>query len=135
MVKKILLIFLFFIIFDLKALSLDKIFQANDAASLKSYVKQYEYQTFLKTLCKKQKEHNKPPVACYELSLPVDSSCFSLKLKDLNLKNLNQTLQSNFLSPPCQKHLKQKQKILLYRKKDFLLPELKNYWTVQKPFL
>lgn len=134
MVKKTFLIFLCFISFNLNSLSLDQIFQFNDAVSLKYYIKQHKHQTFLKTLCKKQTEYKKAPVACYELSLPVDSLCLGLKLKNLNLESLNQVLQSKFLSSSCQKHLKKKQKILLYRKKDFLLPELKNYWTAQKPF-
>lgn len=134
MIDKILLTCFLFISSDLKALSLDKIFQANDATSLKSHVKKHDQQNFLKILCEKQKKNKKPPVACYELSLSADSWCLSLKLEDLNLEILNQTLQSKFLSTSCYEHLKKKQKILIYRKKDFLLPELKNYWTAQKPF-
>ena len=131
---KVLLSFLFFINFSVEALSLDKIFKINDAASLNVYVKQQDHHTFLKILCKKQKENKKPPTACYELSITADPWCLSLKIENLNLKILKQALQSSFLSSVCREYLREKQKILLYQKKDFLLPELKNYWTVQKPF-
>ena len=127
--------FLFCLSFHLKALPLDDILKANDATSLKSYIKQYKHQKFLEILCEKQKENRKPAIACYELSLNVDSWCFSLKMEDLNLEILNQALKSKFLSFPCRKYLEEKLEILIYRKKDFLLPELKNYWTSQKLFL
>lgn len=134
MVKKSFLIYFLFMVFDLRALSLDKIFRLNDAKSLRAYVKKQNHQTFLNFLCKKQKENKKPPLACYELSLTEDSSCLNLKLKNLNLEILNKSLKSKFLTPSCRKHLRKKKKILIYRKKDFLLPELKNYWTAQKSF-
>ena len=131
---QIILLFLFFINPPSKALSLDSIFKANDAASLKSYIQQDNHQIFLKILCEKQKTNKKPPAACYKLSFPADPWCLSLKIGDLDFKTLDESLKSSFLSSVCREHLKEKQKILLYRKKDFLLPELKNHWTDQKPF-
>ncbi len=123
-----------FISFSLEALPLDRILKANDAKSLRRYVKERDRQAFLKILCKQQKSRRKPPTACYELPLPADPYCLNLKAKDLSLEILGQALQSSFLSPLCRERLKDKQKLLLYRRKDFLLPELKNYWTAQKPF-
>ena len=128
------LTFLFFTNCYLQALTLDSLLKANDAASLKSYIKGQNRITFLKILCKKQKEFRKPPIACYELSLSADFWCLSLKIEDLNLKVLEEALQSSFLPSICHKYLKEKQKILFYRKKDVLLPKLKNYWTDQRPF-
>ena len=125
---------LLFVSLSLKALPLDRIFKANDAESLKLYIKQNDHQIFLKILCEKQKENKKPPTACYEMSLPADSWCLSLTVGNLNLELLDEALQSSLLSSACREHLKEKQKTLLYRKKDFLLPELKNYWTAQKLF-
>ena len=135
MVKKILLLCFVFIGFGLQALSLDQILRANDAKSLRSYVKKWERENFLRILCQKQKENKKPPVACYELGLNVDTWCLSLTWENLNLTILTQALRSKFLSSSCRKYLKKKQRILLYRKKDLLLPELKNYWTKQEIFL
>ena len=134
MVKKFLFIFLAFVSFNLKALPLEKILKANDAASLRSSVKEHNHKDFLKILCEKQKENKKPPTACYELFLSSDPWCFRLKVKELSLENLKKALQSSFLSSSCREYLKKKQKILFYRQKDFLLPELKNHWTAQKPF-
>ena len=134
MSKKIFFPFLLIISLSLKALPLDRIFKANDAESLRSYIKQRDHQIFLKILCEKQKENRKPPTACYELALPADSWCLSLKVGNLNLKLLDEVLQSSLLSSICREHLKEKQKILLYRKQDFFLPELKNYWTDQNLF-
>jgi len=131
---KFFLFFIFFINCFSGAVSLDYILKFDDAVSLNQYIKQQSHYIFLKILCERQKENKKPPTACYELSLPADSWCLSLKIRDLNLEILNQALQSSFLTSVCREHLKEKQKILLYRKKDFLLPELKNYWTAQKHF-
>ena len=129
--------FLFFIAFNFSssALSLDSILNANDAVSLKQSVKQYERKSFLEKLCKKQKELGKIPKACYELGLSADLWCFSLKLEELRmLKNVEKALESKFLSKKCREHLEKKKKILIYKQDDFLLPELKNYFTVEKPF-
>ncbi len=134
MVRVSLFVILLFASSNLEALVLDKIFQFNDATSLKSYVKNQERHSFLKILCKKQKENKIPPIACYKLSLPADLWCLSLKLKNLSLEIINLALKSKVLSSPCRNHLMNQRKILLYRQKDFLLPELKNYWTSQKSF-
>ena len=133
MVKKSLLVYFLFTGFDLKALSLDKIFRFDDAKSLRSYLKRQNYQTFLKILCKKQKE-KKPPLACYEFFLAEDSLCLDLKLKNLNLEILNESLKSKFLTPPCRKHLKKKKKILIYRKKRFFSPRIKKLLDSSKAF-
>lgn len=130
------LLFLFVVSFHppLNALSLDKIFRFNDTASLKSYIQKQNKQNFLKILCEKQKSMRKIPTACYELSLPADFWCLNLKIKELDMAGLNKALKNSFLSSICREYLQKKQQILVYRKKDFLLPELKNYWTERKPF-
>lgn len=132
MLKTFLFLF-FFVSFSSWAVSLDSVFKFNDATSLNRYIKRQNHRAFLEILCKKQKENKKPPTACYELSQPADSWCLSLKTGDLSLEILSQALQSSFLSSVCREYLRGKQKLLLYRDKDFLLPELKNYWTAQKP--
>ena len=131
---RFLFLFIYFISFSLKSLPLDEIFKANDTASLKQHIEKENQRLFLKSLCNKQKENKKPPTACYKLALPADESCLSLKISDLGLEILEEALKSSFLSSICKKHLEKLQKLLLYRRKDFLLPELKNYWTAQKPF-
>ena len=109
-----------------QALSLDEIFRAKDAKSLRASIKKQERKAYLGLVCKKQKEGQLPPFACYELSLPADPWCLDLKIKQLNLEILKEALSSKALSALCRKHLEKKQKILLYRQKDSLLPELKN---------
>lgn len=130
--KKLLLCF--FVSFFAEALSLDKIFKFNDAAGLKSYIREQNHKDFLKKLCFQQKKNKTPPSACYELGQPADSHCLGLKTEDLSVGVLNEALKSSFLSVDCRKHLQQKRKILIYRQKDFLLPQLKNHWTDKKPF-
>lgn len=134
MVKGLFVFFLFLVPSDLRALSLEMILKADDATSLKSLLKKDAEKAFLTSLCEKQKQNNKIPLACFELSLNADPFCLSLRIKHLDLEDLNKALQSEFLSLPCRQHLKKKQKVLIYRQKDFLLPELKKHWTVQKVF-
>ena len=130
-----LLLFFLFFYFSLSALSLESILQADNATSLKLLIIKQNQKDFLKKLCKKQKETKKIPTACYQLSLNADFWCLNSKLEDLRLlKSLEKALKSKFLSKKCKKHLKQQKKILMYRQKDFLQPELKNYFTVEKPF-
>lgn len=132
--KIILLLFFYCLGFELEALSLDTILRADNAASLKRHVKKQNQRDFLKILCEKQKSQKKVPMACYELSLSADPWCLKLRLNDLEFESVEKALKSPFLSSICRKHLNNKKKILIYREKDFLLPELKNYWTVQKAF-
>ena len=127
----------FFITFNISssALPLDSILKANDAISLKHLSQQYNQAVFLEKLCKKQKEMKKIPKACYELVLKADFWCLKLKLEDPRiLKNIEKALKSKFLSKKCRDHLEQQKKILNYKQEDFLLPELKNYFTAEKPF-
>ena len=126
---KLFFLLFFFVSFDSQALLLDKILRFNDAASLKSYIKENNQKNFLKILCEKQKENQRIPLACYELSLDADFWCLQLDVEKLNLKILNSSLSSKSLSLVCREHLQEKQKLLLYREKDFFLPELRNYWT------
>ena len=119
------IVFLFFYSHFVKAWSLDKILKINDARSLKTYIQEENRQNFLKILCQKQKANQKPPVACYKIGLNPDTHCLSLKIADLNFKILKEALGSSTLSAPCRNHLSEKQKILLYRKKDFLNPGVK----------
>ena len=117
------------------ALSLNSIFKANDAGRLNQLIQQNNHKSFLKELCKQQKETKKIPIACYQLSLNADPWCLNLKLEELNmLKNVKKALKSEFLSKKCREHLKIKEKVLIYKQVDFLRPELKNYFTAQKPF-
>ena len=128
---------LFFAVFNfsLKALPLESILKANDAESLKRLVQQYDQKVFLEKLCEKQKKRGAIPKSCYELSLNADPWCLSLKFEDVRLlKNLEKALKSKFLSKNCKEYLKEQKKILTYRQLDFLLPELKNYFTAEKPF-
>ena len=114
---------------------LDSILKANDATSLKQLIQSHEKNLFLKKLCEKQKETGKIPKACYELSLIADPWCLNLKLEELRmLKSIKKALKSKFLSKNCKEYLEKRKKILNYRKLDFLQPELKNYFTVEKPF-
>ena len=129
--------FLLFVFFQLSssALPLDSILKANDAVSLKQSVQQYKQKTFLEKLCKKQKELGKIPKACYELALKADSWCLNLKLEDLRmLKVVEKALESKFLSKKCREYLQKQKKVLIYKQADFFLPELKNYFTAEKPF-
>ena len=117
-----------------KALPLDFILKADDAMSLKARAQSARERDFLESLCARQKSYKTPPSACYKLALPADSWCLALKIEDLKLETLEEALKSPFLSLNCRLWLEEKRKILFYRKKDFLLPELKNYWTGEKAF-
>lgn len=128
------MLFLIFLSFSLQALSLEQIFRADNAVRLNQLKVKEERELFLALLCEKQKKARKIPQACYEISKPADSWCLDLKAKDLNIKSIDSALRSSFLSSLCHKHLKEQRNLLVYRKKDFLLPELKNYWTGEKPF-
>ena len=127
----------FFLFLPLNALSLplDFILKTQTTTELKNYIKQEQSKSFLIELCKKQKEKEKIPLACYQLGEKADPWCLKLKLEDLRqLSGIQTALKSPFLSPNCKNHLKSREKILKYRGKDFFLPELKKYFTVQKPF-
>ena len=124
---KVTFFFLLLAGFKAETLSLDAILRANDAVSLNSYIKKSKNKAFLKILCENQKKSQAIPTACYELSLKADMWC--LNLKNLRIKALDQALKSSFLSSSCRDHLKRKRKLLLYREKDKLLPELRNYWA------
>ena len=128
---------LFFVAFNFsaEALSLDRILTVNDAISLKQLVQQHNQKQFLEKLCKNQKSEGKIPKACYKLSLNADPWCLNLQLESPRvLEIVKKALKSPFLSKKCREYLKKKEKILIYRQADFLLPELKNYFTVEKPF-
>ena len=126
------IIFLFLMGLEVRALPLEQIFQANDANSLKQSVKKDKERAFLNLLCAKQKEKRKPPTACYALSLKPDLFCLRLTLKDLKEPEVEKALESRFLSLPCRLHLKRQRRVLIYRQKDFLIPELKKHWTESK---
>ena len=108
-----------------QALSLEGILRAPNATALKQSLEKAEKTEFLKLLCEGQKREKKPPTACFELKQPADTFCLSLKTTDLDSEILMQALSSPFLSPLCRKRLKEKQKLLLYRKKDRLIPGLR----------
>ena len=129
------LLFFAFFHFSLSALSLESILKADNAVSLRLLIQKQKQKDFLKKLCAKQKETRKIPTACYQLSLTADFWCLNAKLEDLRLlKSLENALKSKFLSKKCKNRLQKQKKILMYRQKDFLQPELKNYFTVEKPF-
>lgn len=115
------------------ALSVEEILKINNATSLKAQIQQRKNQDFLKRLCWKQKENNKTPTACYQLQKPADNWCLNLQTGDLNMEILKVTLESSFLSSSCRKHLKQKEKVLLYRRKDLLLKEINSLKSDKVP--
>ena len=116
-------------------LPLDSILKAHNAVSLKQLAQQSRQKQFLEKLCRKQKEMGNIPKACYQLSLKADPWCLNLRFESpKRLKSLKKALKSKFLSKKCREHLKEQEKILNYKQADFLLPELKNYFTVEKPF-
>jgi len=114
------------------ALSLQTIFNSSKLSDLQAAIKQDQNLSRLQHLCQKEKRQKKIPLSCYALplsSLNKDSFCLSLRVSHLRLSDIEQALKSPWLPKKCKKHLLQKQKILFYRKKDFLLVELQNYWT------
>ncbi|MGI9549387.1 MAG: hypothetical protein ACR2M7_05405 [Bdellovibrionales bacterium] len=120
------------------ALSFKKILHSKTQKELESSLKKEETNLLLKTLCQKEKKLHKIPLSCYQMlptSKQVDFWCLSLKVSKLDLSSIKQALNKSFLSLKCQDHLKEKQKLLIYRKKDFLLPELKKHWTDQSSLL
>ena len=134
---KVFIRLLFFLFPPLNALSLplDFILKTQTTTELKNYIEQERNKSFLIELCKKQKEKEKIPIACYQLGEKADPWCLKLKLEDLRqLSGIQTALKLPFLSPNCKNYLKSREKILKYREKDFFLPELKKYFTVQKPF-
>ncbi|MBC6415005.1 MAG: hypothetical protein GDA46_01240 [Bdellovibrionales bacterium] len=117
------------------SLPLDLIFQAQTVKELKNHIEKEKNKIFLIKMCEKQKENKKIPVACYQLKENADPWCLNLNLEDLRqLKAIEKSLEMPFLSKKCKDHLQKRKKILQYRKKDYFLPELKKYFTVQKPF-
>ena len=139
--KTITLLIGFFLPLNLYALSLDEILRA-DKASIKLYVKEQKRMLFLDSVCKRQRERGiEPPTACFEsYFIGTDKGgenlgeefCLSASPSRLNLEILQNLKKKKGLSQACRRHLLGLEKILLYRKKDFLLPELKKYWTEQK---
>ncbi len=119
-------------------LSLETILQASTVEQIQRSLKKEETSTLLRLLCEKEKKEHLVPLSCYKLSKnpsEVDFWCLSLKFSHLKSKNLEKTLKINGLSPACRNHLKKTLRILIYRKKDFLLPELKNHWTDESHLL
>ena len=104
--------------------SLDEILRAGSATALQQALQESNRSEFLKLLCEKQKQAKKPPTACFELKQNADRHCLRLKTEDLDIEILTQALSSSFLSPPCRKHLEEKKKVLIYRRKDRLIPGL-----------
>ena len=118
------------------SLSLNSILRAESPFELEQILKRENQQSFLEKMCQKEKARQKIPVSCYQMGLSPDALCLSLELSDLNsLAEIEKAKGSKSLSVKCSEYLKKKEEILRYRKKDFLLPELKNYFTDKKTFL
>lgn len=132
------LFFLFMALFTGRpslSLPLSEILNAQNPEQLEELLKKDQKQSFLELLCKKQKSSQKIPTACYELGLSADSWCLNLALEDLRqIKELEKALKSKSLSEKCRNHLKKREAVLKYRQKDFFIPDLKNYFTAEKPF-
>ena len=127
------LLFLFLFPHSVYGLPVDSILRAKSSSELQKLVDQENQSSFLKKMCQKARLHQKIPVSCYDIGLNDDALCLSLDLFDVrNLPEIVKARQSKSLSFKCREHLKKKEEILRYRQKDFLLPELKNYWTEKK---
>ena len=129
------LLFLFLFQNSAVGLPVSMILRAKSSLELQKLVHQENRESFLKKMCQKESLHQKIPVSCYEIGSYNDALCLSLELSDVrNLSEIVKASQSKSLSIKCREHLKKKEEILRYRQKDFLLPELKNYWTDEKAF-
>ena len=114
-------------------LPVSSILRAKSSLELQQMLDQENRLSFLKKMCQKESLHKKIPVSCYDIGDNNDALCLSLELSDVrNLPEIVKARQSKSLSVKCREHLKKKEEILRYRQKDFLLPELKNYWTDEK---
>ena len=130
-------VYLFFLLLSLNSsgLVLDSILKAKNSNELKLSLKKEKNRALLKNLCEKQKQEHKIPLACYKLGEKTDFWCLNLKFENSSqLKEIEKALKSPFLSENCKNHLKSRKELLKYRERDFFLPELKNYFTDQKPF-
>ena len=95
------------------------ILHAPTSQRLQTHLKKHRALSFQKTLCEKQLEINAIPYACYpfpELRKVADFHCLELGIKNVTLSSLKKALFFQ-LSVSCRKHLKNFEKILLYRKK------------------
>ena len=96
------------------------ILHAPTLQKLQIHLKKHKALSFQKTLCEKQLQLKAIPYACYsfpELKEVADSHCLELRIKNVTLSSLKKALPFH-LSTPCRKHLKNFEKILLYRQKD-----------------
>ena len=111
-------------------ISLDSLLKAKSSEELELFIKTNKNKKILEKLCKKQKEEKKIPVACYKLGQDADFWCLKVVLESSKqLQQIEQALQSPFLSNQCKNYLKSRKNLIKYREKDFFLPELKNYFT------
>ena len=65
-----------------------------------------------------------PQKALRQQMADLDSFCLSLTVFDFDRELLGPSLQTKEISPPCRRHLKEKLKILNYRKQDELVPKI-----------
>ena len=103
-----------------------EILHASTPQQLQLQIKTLSFQAFQRTLCKKQIQLKTLPHACYtlpDLRKAADSLCLELVIQNVTLSSLKKALLKS-LSVPCRKHLKNFEKILLYRKKDAFLEDL-----------
>ncbi len=119
------------------SLPLGDILQAQSFEQIQTSLKKEKTSVLLHILCEKEKKEKAIPISCYKLSKnlsDVDSWCLSLRISHLKSDRLKKTLKTKVLSSACRNHLEKQLKIFIYRKKDFLLLELKNHWTDESFF-
>ena len=111
-------------------ISIDSILKAKNLDEIKLLLQEDKTKKLLKKFCKIEKTDQKIPISCYKLNEKADFWCLNLKLEDSRqLKDVDKALKSPFVSEKCKNYLKTKKELLKYRKKDFFLQELKNYFT------
>ena len=119
-------------------LTLEAVLHTPTIEYLHKSLKKEKRDGLLHILCEKEKREMLLPLSCYKLSKKspeTDFWCLSLKISRLNSKDLKKILETEALSAVCRNHLEKNLQIFVYRKKDFLLPELRNHWTDESSLL
>lgn len=125
-------------------LNIESILRSQNYKELKLKIRKHAFLKLQSQLCAEQKNKSKIPTACYQSLgksfkknsdsqnqnefVKIDSWCLNLHIEDLTLDDLTKFKDADLLSPTCNKHLEQKKRIFKYRKKDFLLKKMRNYW-------
>ena len=111
-----------------------EILHAPALSQLQKQMRNHKSQAFQRMLCEKQLLLKILPHACYtfpDLRKEADSLCLELGIQKVTLSSLQKALTKS-LSSSCRKHLKNFEKILLYRKKDAFLEDLYKKWFIKE---